>query len=131
MKRIILSAACCVLSFAPALLPAADSAEEEYPEGRLSEDKQIALLLEASVHTCAQLKALQTHLATFRLQETACIQSPSNGEALYKLSECAFKLVTDIRETHVEPYFRSAFLEELERISKPAKNRAIPPICPQ
>ena len=129
MKRFILSAACCVCACVPALLPAADTPEEEYPEGHLTEDKQIALLLQASEHTYGQLKALQANLATFRLQETSCIQSPSNTEALYKLSECALRLLNSIHETHVESYFRQAFLEELERISKTAKNRAIPPIC--
>ena len=129
MKSIILAVLCCFSFFSPAFLPAADSAEEEYPEGILSEDKQIALLLQATEQTCVQLKALQSSLASFRLQETACIQSPNNSEALYKLSECAFKLLSAIHDTHVESYFRQPFLEELERISKPAKNRAIPPIC--
>ena len=130
MKYCILSVVCCVFSFAPAIVLAADSPDEGYPEGHLSEDTYIALLLQTSECTCAQLKALQANLAAFRIQETTCIQSPSNAEALYTLSECAFKLLTSIHETHVEPYFRSAFLEELERISKTAKNRAIPPICP-
>ncbi len=129
MKRVILTIACCLFPFSTTLLLAEASPEEEYPEGHLTEDKQIALLLQASETTCSQLKALQANLAAFRSQEALCIQSPSNTESLYKLSECALKLLNSIHETHVEPYFRLAFLEELERISKTAKNRAIPPIC--
>jgi hypothetical protein len=129
MKRCILLVACYAFCFVPTNLPATDSPEGEYPEGHLSEDKQIALLLQASEHTCEQLKSLQTWLTAFRAQEAVCVQSSSNAEALYKLSECALKLFNSIHETHVEPYFRPAFLEELERISKTAKNRAIPPIC--
>ena len=127
MKRVILASACCVCcNYGP--LCAAES-EDAYPEGHLSEDKQIALLLQASQRTCEQLKTVQASLSAFRTQESVCIQSPRNTEALYKLSECALKLLNAIHETHVESYFRSAFLEELERISKTAKTRAIPPIC--
>ena len=124
MKRVLLL---CIL-FCAASLQAVESVEE-YPEAHLSEDQQVALLLQACEQTCAQLKALQANLAAFRAQESACIQSPNNAEGLYKLSVCALKLLTTIHETHVESYFRSAFLEELDRISKTAKNRAIPPIC--
>jgi hypothetical protein len=127
MKRFIFAAACCICCASG--LHGSTEADEDYPEGHLSEDKQIALLLHASERTCEQLKALQASLSTFRSQESACIQSPRNTEALYKLSECALKLLNSIHETHVESYFRTAFLEELERISKTAKNRAIPPIC--
>ncbi len=127
MKRVVLHIICCFLACSS--LSAIEDPEEEYPEGRLTEDQQIALLLKASETTCAHLRALQSHLTAFRAQEAVCIQSPDDGEALYKLSECALKLLSSIRDAHVESYFRSAFLEELERISKTARNRTIPPIC--
>ena len=106
-----------------------ENSRDEYPEGRLSEDRQIALLIQASEQTVQQLKEAQDALTAFRNQEAICVASPDNVEALYKLSECALKLLNGIRETHIEPYFRSAFIEELEKISMTAKNRAIPPIC--
>lgn len=127
MKQAFFLVACWALALLP--LSADDTLAAEYPEGQLTEDQQIALLLQASENTCARLKALQAHLTAFRAQEAVCIRSPSNAEALYKLSECALALLTAIHDTHVEPYFRSAFLEELGRISKTARNRAIPPIC--
>ena len=129
MKHLALATAACALLFSPLILPAAETTEDEYPEGMLSEDKQIALLIQATEHTTSQLKALQMNLSAFRTQEALCLQFPSNAEFLYKLSECALKLLTSIHATHVEPYFRLAFLEELEKISKIAKNRVIPPIC--
>lgn len=129
MRYFSLTTVVCALLFPLCFLPADENGEDDYPEGALSEDKHIALLLEASEHTSAQLKAIQDNLAAFRRQEAHCIDSPNNTEALYKFSECALKLLNSIREVHVEPYFRTAFLEELEKISKTAKNRSIPPIC--
>jgi hypothetical protein len=98
------------------------------PEGRLSEDKQIALLIQASEQTLQQLKELQVALVAFRGQEANCIASPDDAESLYTLSKCALKLLKSIRATHVEPYFRPAFIEELEKISRPAANKSLPPI---
>jgi hypothetical protein len=128
MKHLPFALALCALFLSSPACHATEVAGEEYPEGVLSEDKQIALLLKASEHTVAQLKALQATLSTFRAQEGVCVQSPRDSEALYKLSELALKLLNGIHETHIESYFRPAFLEELEKISKPAKNRVIPPI---
>ena len=102
--------------------------EQPSPEGRLSEDKQIAFLIQASEQTLQQLKDLQAALAAFRRQEATCIASPDDAESLYALSKCALKVLQSIRSTHVEPYFRPAFLEELEKISRTAANKTIPPI---
>ena len=99
-----------------------------YPEGRLSEDAQIALLVSASERTVQQLHELQASLAAFRKQEAACIESPDDAEKLYGLSKCALAVLQGIRAAHVEPYFRTAFIEELEAISKPAVRKTIPPI---
>ena len=102
---------------------------EEYPEDRLSEDQQISLLIHASERTTQQLNDVQQALAAFKDQEAFCIASPDNVEALYKLSERALKLFQAIRTAHIESYFRPAFLEEIDKVSTTAKNKAIPPIC--
>ena len=113
------------LSFLAVFLAAEEPPD---PEGRLSEDKQIALLIQSSEQTIQQLKELQNALAAFRKQEACCIASPDDAERLYALSKYALKVVQGIRATHVEPYFRPAFVEELERISRTAANKSIPPI---
>jgi hypothetical protein len=102
--------------------------EQPFPEGRLSEDKQIGFLIQASEQTLQQLKELQVALAGFRRQEANCIASPDDADGLYALSKCALNLLNCIRAAHVEPYFRPAFIEELEKISRTAANKAIPPI---
>lgn len=113
---------CCpILGFSADVLPS-------YPEGRLSEDAQIALLVQASEQTVLQLKELQASLIAFRKQEVACIESPGDAEKLKGLSKCALVVLKGIRSAHVEPYFRSAFIEELEAISKSAARKTIPPI---
>lgn len=104
------------------------AAEQPVPEGRLSEDKQIGFLIQASEQTLQQLKELQAALTAFRRQEASCIASPDDTEGLYALSKCGLKLLNCIRATHVEPYFRPAFIEELEKISRTAANKTIPPI---
>ena len=101
--------------------------EPASPEGRLSEDKQIALLIQASEVTLQQLKELQTALVAFRKQEASCIASPDDADTLFSLSKCALKVLKCIRATHVEPYFRPAFIEELEKISRTAANKSLPP----
>lgn len=115
-----------ILLCLPMLFLAAE--EQPSPEGRLSEDKQIGFLLQASEQTLQQLKELQAALTAFRKQEANCIASPDDSESLYVLSKCALKLLNCIRATHVEPYFRPAFIEELEKISRPAANKSLPPI---
>ena len=104
------------------------SDEPPCPEGRIPEDKQIALLIQASEQTVQQLKELQASLGAFRKQEAGCIAVPDDAEGLYILSKYALKVLKTIRATHVEPYFRPAFIEELEKISKAAANKSIPPI---
>ena len=104
------------------------STTEEPVEGKLSEDAQIELLIKATQNTLDQLKSLQEKLGNFRKQEALCIQSGDNTEALYKLSKAALELLDKIHETCLEPYFRTAFLEELEIIAKAAKKHTIPPI---
>ena len=102
--------------------------EPPNPEDRLSEDKQIAFLVQASEQTVQQLKEMQGAFAAFKKQEARCIASPDDAESLYGLSKCALKLLNGIRATHVEPYFRPAFIEELEKISKIAANKSLPPV---
>jgi hypothetical protein len=97
-------------------------------EGKLSEEAQIELLIKATQNTLEQLKSLQEKLTGFRKQEAICIQSPDNAEALFKLSKSALDLLDKIHETCLEPYFRTAFLEELEIVSKAAQKHTIPPI---
>ena len=115
-----------ILLFLPMLVLAAE--EQPSPEGRLSEDKQISFLIQASEQTVLQLKELQAALIAFRRQEAGCIASPDDAESLYGLSKCALKLLNCIRASHVEPYFRPAFIEELEKISRSAANKSLPPI---
>jgi hypothetical protein len=102
--------------------------ESPCPEGRLSEDKQIAFLVQASEQTVQQLKEVQTALTAFRKQEASCIASPDDAEGLYTLSKCALRVLKGIRATHIESYFRPAFIEELEKISKTAASKSIPPV---
>ena len=97
-------------------------------EGKLSEDAQIELLIKATQNTLEQLKNLQEKLRNFRKQESVCIQSGDSTEDLYKLSKVALELLDKIHETCLEPYFRTAFLEELEIIAKAAKKHTIPPV---
>lgn len=115
-----------ILLFLPLLLLAEEGRPS--PDGRLSEDKQISFLIQASEQTVLQLKELQAALAAFRKQEANCIASPDDAESLYSLSKCALKLLNCIRASHVEPYFRPAFIEELEKISRSAANKSLPPI---
>ena len=103
-------------------------AGEEPSEGKLSEDAQIELLIQAAKTTLEQLKALQEKLQQFRRQEAICIQQEENAEALFKLSKAALELLDKIHETCLEPYFRTAFLDELEIVSKAAQKHTIPPI---
>lgn len=103
-------------------------AGEEPSEGKLSEDAQIELLIQATKTTLEQLKALQEKLQQFRKQEAICIQQEENAEALFKLSKAALELLDKIHETCLEPYFRTAFLDELEIVSKAAQKHTIPPI---
>ena len=116
----------CIALFLPMMAFAAD--DLPVPEGRLSEDKQIALLIQATEQTVQQLKELQAALDAFKKQEAKCIDRPDDAEGLYGLSKQALKVLKTIRVTHVEPYFRPAFIEELEKISKAAANKSIPPI---
>jgi hypothetical protein len=115
-KLFYLMACCCSLSL---LRADADQTMEE---------KNISLLINATKTSLESLKELQTYLAAFREQEARCIEKANDTEALFSLSESALALVTRIHENKVEPYFRPAFLEELERLKKTAQSKNIPPI---
>jgi hypothetical protein len=114
------------------LVAASLSAEGDFvPEGKLTEEQQVAFLLEMNKKSTEQLENVQKSLKSFREQEERCIQSPDDAEGLYALSEKALRLVSAIRKAHIEPYFRPAFLDELIRLSKTAESKSIPPVCPQ
>ena len=101
----------------------------DYPECEMTEEQQVSLLLNATRASVESLQQLQSALKAFRSQEAICIGSDDNAEALYRLSECALKLLNNIHESRVEPYFRKSFLDDLEQISRPARGKEIPPIC--
>jgi hypothetical protein len=92
----------------------------------LTEEAQIALLIDATKISLERLQELQNHLFAFRKQEAYCIDSSDDIEGLYQLSHCALNLLQAIQKANVEPYFRVSFLEELETISKTAKHNALP-----
>jgi hypothetical protein len=99
------------------------------PDYEMTEEQQVSLLLNATRASVESLQRLQDALKAFRSQEAICIKADDNAEALYRLSESALKLWNNIHESRVEPYFRKAFLDELEQISRPARGKEIPPIC--
>jgi hypothetical protein len=118
---------CCIF-FAICLPIGFSYASEGYSEGKLSEDAQIELLINATKSSLEELKSLQEKLRVFRRQEAICIQSPDDAEALYKFSKAALDLLDKIHATSLEPYFRASFLDELRALSRPAEKHAIPPI---
>jgi hypothetical protein len=93
-----------------------------------TEESQIALLVEATKKSLSSLQNLQTCFTTFRAREAACLKNPDDAEKLFSLSSSALALLKNIKENQVEPYFREGFLKELEKISKPAESKTIPPI---
>jgi hypothetical protein len=97
-------------------------------DNSLSEEAQINLLINATKASFASLQELQTRLAAFKQQEARCIARPDDTDALFSLSECALSLLTSIREIGVEPYFRPAFIEELEKLKKTAQSKNLPPL---
>ena len=97
-------------------------------EQPISEEAQINLLINATKTSLASLQELQTRFAAFKQQESRCIERPDDADALFSLSECALALLTSIRENKLEPYFRGAFIEELEKLKKTAQSKNLPPI---
>ena len=95
-----------------------------------TEEKNISLLIDTTRASLESLQKLQTYLSAFRKQEARCIERPDDADALYTLSECALSLATSIHENKVEPYFRPAFLAELETLQKTAQLKNLPPITP-
>jgi hypothetical protein len=108
---------CCNVSFLPA-----------ESEPLLSDEDQITLLINATKASLSSLQELQTRLASFKVQETRCIENPDDADALFTLSERAFALLASMRENKVEPYFRKTFIEELEKLKKTAESKNLPPI---
>jgi hypothetical protein len=96
-----------------------------------SEESQISLLVEATKKSYLSLQNLQKCFAEFKEQESQCLKKPNDAEALFSLSSKAFSLLKSIKENNVEPYFRPSFIEELEKIAKPAESKTIPPILIQ
>jgi len=92
----------------------------------LTEEAQIALLIDATKASLEELQQVQSYLLSFRKQEATCISCPDDIEGLYQLSCCGLNLLQAIQKANIEPYFRVAFLEELETISKTAKHKALP-----
>lgn len=115
MNVFLLCLCCCFTAFLQADQP-------------VTEEAQLNLLITATKNSLESLQTLQKKLATFKQQEHRCIERPDDAEALYSLSECALALLSSIRENKVEPYFRSAFIEELETLKKPAQSKNLPPI---
>jgi hypothetical protein len=93
-----------------------------------TEEAQINLLINATKSSLESLQELQTRLSSFKQQESRCIERPDDTDALFSLSERALALLASIRENKVEPYFRQAFIEELEKLQKAAQSKNLPPI---
>lgn len=108
---------CCALTSCLA-------AEEEI----VSEEAHINLLISATKTSLESLEKLQKSLVAFKEQEKRCLEQPDDVDALFALSECALVLITSIRENKVEPYFRSSFIEELDKLKKAAESKNLPPI---
>jgi len=115
MKHFLLLVS-CALCFCPPF----------FAEEVLTEEAQVSLLIEATKVSLERLQTLGNHLQAFRQQEKLCIDSPDDIEGLYQLSYCALDLLQSIKKANVEPYFRTAFLEELETVSKSAQHKTIP-----
>jgi len=116
MTKLLFSLLCALCLCTPSF------AQEEF----ITEESQIALLIDATKTSLEQLQQLQNHLLAFRKQEASCINASEDIEGLYELSYCALNLLQAIQKANVEPYFRPKFLEELETVSKTAKHKALP-----
>lgn len=102
------------------------SATENTASDPLPEEDSLEMLIQAQEKSALKLKTLLADLARFRSQETFCVAKDATTDDLFKLSECALKVKQEIRECHVEPYFRPQFLEDLEKLSKAAEKKNLP-----
>ena len=93
-------------------------------------DEKITLLIKAQETSLQELKEVQKNLKIYKAQENLYLSKDDDFEALYKLSEKAYLLLSSIEKCQIQEYFRDSFLEELEKLQKPFKNKTLTPITP-
>lgn len=99
------------------------SVEKETSDFVVRMDKLIAAT-EASVQ---RQKALRELLIQYKEKEKKAISNPDDTDNLLQLVDLAKKVKSSIEENFLQDYFPPQFLQELDKLSKIAKQKNIPP----